>query len=565
MTHLKETLIAISLSLGCLTAGALPARQEIKTVAQPDGTTLNIRVVGDENLHFTISDDGMILTQDSDGYYRLAEVTPEGMVVSTGVRPESSQTHGLGTHITDVDFQTLREGRIMSGNAPQAGLFGKKQIKREVKTTGSPKVLVFLVEYSDVKFSTDFDVKDYFTRMMTEDDFNMFGGTGSAMQYFKEQSKGQFTPTFDVYGPVTLPENQAYYGGNYGQGWDMKAHYMVSHAAKALDSEIDFSKYDSDNDGYVDFIYVFYAGQGEHNHGGENTVWPHAGSLNSVADFVQLDKKWLDKYACSNEMEGDKPNGLGPLVHEYSHILGLPDLYASTEIVENRDFTPGPYSVLDYGVYNNDSRTPCNYTAYERQMLKWDTPLTLDHEMSVTLDNIASGESGLIPADMPSEYYLLENRQQVGWDSALPAHGLLIWHIDNKVMGEGLFINPDRDRQTVNLVEANEIEAFVEYGDGYTFPGTTGKTSFTSETSPALRTSAGEPIDLPVTDITEEGGMVSFDIAGGNKDVETGIEAIGDEEIMPVYYNLQGIRVESPVEGTVLIERRGATTRKVIF
>lgn len=560
MKIVKGLLLTFSVALATNSAFSIPARQNLRTVVQPDGTELRIRTIGDENLHLTVTEEGRILHLDSDGYYRLGQINPEGIIVSTGIKPSEDIECKAGINISEIDLTGLRAERIEKGLSPQSGLDMKR---RASAVSGSPRVPVFLVEYTDVKFSTDFDVKDYFTRMMTEEDFSMFGGTGSAMQYFAEQSKGKFTPTFDVYGPVTLPENQAFYGGNYGQGWDPKAHYMVSHAAKALNSEIDFSLYDSDNDGYVDFVYVFYAGQGEHNQGGPDSVWPHAGNLNSVADFVLVDGKWLNKYACSNEMEGDIPNGLGPVIHEYSHILGLPDLYADTSVVEDRDFTPGPYSVLDYGVYNNDSRTPPNYTAYERMMLKWDTPMMLDHAMTVTLDNISTGESGIIPTSRSTEYFLLENRQLEGWDAALPSHGMLIWHIDENIRPQGLYVNPDRDHQMVDLIEANEIAAFAKYADGYTFPGTTGKTAFTAETSPAFVTTDGSPVDLPVTGIKEENGMISFDIAGGNQDIPTGIDSITENDLMPQYFNLQGLPVERPLPGSIVIEKRGENVRKI--
>lgn len=560
----KKFLLTIFTSFSCLAVFAIPAKLELRTVTQPDGSSINIRVVGDEYLHFTITDDGYILTQDADGFYRLASIDTEGMIVSTGLLPDKRIT--AGTNIADIDTEAIRTLREAAGKAPGMGV---KNRLSSYPTSGSPRIPVFLVEYSDVKFSKDFDVKEYFTKMMTQEDFDMFGGTGSATQYFRDQSQGKFIPQFDIYGPVTLPETQDYYGNNYGQGWDMKAHYMVSHAAKILDPDVDFSQYDADKDGDVDFIYVFYAGQGEHNKGGENTVWPHAGNLKQTADFVFIDNVWLNRYACSNEMEGDIPNGLGPFVHEYSHILGLSDLYAAPEVVTDRDFTPGPYSVMDYGCYNNDSRTPPNYSAYERNELMWNTGITLDGPMNVTLDEISTGEFGIIKIVPYTEYYLFENRQQTGWDFALPAHGMVVWHVDI-YKNYGSTLNSDRDHQSVDLIEANGIPGFLQYAADFTFPGTTGKTEFTSETKPALLTSAGEAIDLPITDIAEsEEGVISFKVAGGvpedPDDIETGIDSVSGENEVPVYYDLQGLKIDNPRRGSIVIEKRGAKTGKIRF
>lgn len=557
-------LLTILTSSSCLAAFAIPARLELRTVTQPDGSSINIRVSGDEYLHFTITDDGYILTLDADGFYRLASIDPEGMIVSTGILPDKKIAYG--TKLSDIDTGAIKTLREAAGKAPRMGV---KSRLGAYPTSGSPRIPVFLVEYSDVKFSQDFDVKEYFTNMMTQDNFDMFGGTGSATQYFSDQSDGKFTPQFDIYGPVTLPETQDYYGNNYGQGWDMKAHYMVSHAAKILDPDVDFSQYDADKDGDVDFVYVFYAGQGEHNKGGENTVWPHAGNLKQVADFVFLDKVWFNRYACSNEMEGDMPNGLGPFVHEYSHILGLSDLYAEPEIVTDRDFTPGPYSVMDYGCYNNDSRTPPNYSAYERNELGWNKPIKLEEPMNVTLNEISTGDFGILNISPYTEYYLFENRQQTGWDFALPAHGMVVWHVDI-YKNYGSTLNSDRDHQSVDLIEANGEPGFLKYAADFTFPGTTGKTEFTSETDPALLTSAGEPIDMPITDISEsEEGVISFKVAGGvpeePDDIETGIDSVSGENEVPVYYDLQGLKIDNPRRGSIVIEKRGGKTAKIRF
>lgn len=513
MNKLK-TLIAISaISIASVPAMAIPAKLGLRIVTQPDGSTINAQVVGDENMHFTITEDGYLLTQDSDGFYRLADLDDEGTLVSTGMVPVKGVKPSVGTKLSDVNVTALNEKLASSPRkAPQTGV---GMYKKGYPTTGSPRCLVILAEFSDVKFSKDYDAYEYFNALVNGDDFTDFGGTGSIRSYFKDQSGGKFTPIFDVYGPVTLPETQKYYGDNRGQTWDPFAHYMVSHAAKALNDQIDYSKYDLDNDGEVDFIYIFYAGQGEHNQGGPDTIWPHAGYIQKNADFVSLDGKWINQYACSSELEGDVPAGIGAFIHEYSHVLGLPDLYT---LMYTDRFTPGFYSVLDYGLYNNNQRTPCNYTAYERNALGWNEPIMLDKAVSVELDEIGTGQFGLIPTSKNvNEFFLLENRQQTGWDTYLPAHGMVIWHVDyNKSTFENNQVNDNRDHQRVDLIEANGIADFPKYSADYTFPGTTGKTSFTPQSSPAMKAWTGETMAFPVTNIREENGKVYFDVAGGN-------------------------------------------------
>lgn len=560
---IKNLLTLSGVALTCLSAAAIPAKLDLKTITQPDGTVIKVKTVGDEALHFTVTEDGLLLHQDSDGFYRLANINAEGNLESTGVTPEKRTLSTPVTNLTDVDVMAVRKLRSERRQAPQSGL---GMYQKRYPTTGTQRIPVFLVEYQDVRFSEDYDVKAYFEDMVNGEDFTQFGGTGSIAKYYADQSGGKFTPQFDVYGPVTLPENQAYYGGNYGQGWDAKAHYMLSHAAKLLDSEVDFKNYDSDGDGDVDFVYIFYAGQGEHNQGDENTVWPHAGYIKQNADFCICDGKWLNAYACSSELEGDIPAGIGPFAHEFAHVIGLPDLYATDPMFSDRLVNPGMYTLLDYGCYNNDQRTPPNFTAYERNALKWNEPIMLNEPLSVDLQELSTGQFGLIPTTNVNEFWLLENRQLVGWDAYLPAHGLLIWQIDyNATAFSNNEVNNNPSHQRVDIIEANDIQDFLHNGDGFTYPGTTGNTEFTQTSVPAMMAWNGPTPDLPVTRIREKDGIVSFDIAGGNPGVVTGVESILDQQTAPVYYNLQGIRVMNPERGATLIEVRGSEVRKVQF
>lgn len=540
MNEIRKSMLGVAALGCCLGAFAIPAKQGVRTILQPDGTTVNVMVSGDEFSNRFTDEQGRLLTVDADGFLRPASPAEAEALI-----------------------EGARRGSPM--RVPQSGL---GMYTTTYPTTGSPRCLVILAEYQDVRFSEEYDVKDYFTRMMNEEGFELFGGTGSVADYFREQSGGKFTPVFDVYGPVTLPEDQKYYGDNRGQGWDVYAHYMVRHACELLDDEIDFSLYDEDNDGDVDFIYIFYAGQGAHNLGGPDSVWPHSGMLKTVADFKILDGKWLNLYACSNELEGDLQTGIGNFVHEYSHVLGLPDLYTTaSDAPANRDFTVGRYSVLDYGVYNNDARTPPNFTAYERNALQWDEPVVLEGAATVTLDDISTGKFCLIPTSDSNEFFLLENRQLKGWDAWLPNHGLLVWHIDyDKKAFSNNEVNVKRDHQCVAILKANNEEGFMLHSEGFTYPGTSGKTSITAETEPALLSWKGEDPGLPVTDIHEESGYVIFDVAGGvHEDVDTGIAGVTAPDNTPEYYTLQGGRILRPEPGMMVLERRGSAVRKVVI
>ena len=139
---------------------------------------------------------------------------------------------------------------------------------------------------------------------------------------------------------------------------------MVIEACRQLNPEIDFSQYDLDNDQYIDNVFIFYAGQGEASGGSSDCVWPHSWEVEIAEMGSQhiFDNVHLNRYACSNEWElsalgyGYRPVGIGTFIHEFSHVMGLPDL-DSTQYVEDT-FTPGAWSVMDYGPYNNYGCTP---------------------------------------------------------------------------------------------------------------------------------------------------------------------------------------------------------------
>lgn len=521
-------------------AAAVPAKREVRTVTQPDGTTIEVRIVGDEYLHYMVTNDGNIVSRDTDGRYCYAKVATDGRIISTGISVTKKDAPDLDvTNLSDINTSELRAQRIQARNAAVK----PQRLNAPARSNGDPssgigrftdfpangevRALVLLVQYKDVKFTLS-DPKTYFDDMLNKDGFNQYGGTGCAAEYFRESSNGQFRPIFDVYGPVTLGQNRSYYGGNDYYGNDVQPHLMVTHALAALKDQVDLSKYDADNDGYVDNVYVFYAGQGEASYGSEETVWPHSAHINDFGVTYSANGKQVNRYATSNEWEQTRPDGVGTFIHEFSHVLGLPDLYCTNYNSVAGDITPNAWSVLDYGPYNNDGRTPPTYSVYERNAMGWIDLKELKDAETVALNHIEGSNEGCIihtygttGAVNPNEFFLLENRQQKGWDKYLPGHGMLIWHIDYKT---SVFQNNTVNNTTHQYVDIEEACGTANSRNesvlaGYTFPGTSKNTSFTSETTPALKTWAGVGVDVPITNIEEDGSIISFDVCGGGTPV----------------------------------------------
>ena len=329
---------------------------------------------------------------------------------------------------------------------------------RTPKINLAPKGLLILVNYADITFDSK-NNQQAFDSLANGDNYIYNGATGSCKAYFEAQSNGQYAPEFDVIGPITLPHTSAYYAANDAAGNDQYVVDFVVDACKAADElGVDFSQYDNDNNGIVDFIYIIYAGYAESEGAGETTMWPHNWDLisalyfeysnmdeyyaNSDTDYKlpSFDGKLINAYACSNELRKatSKRAGIGTICHEFSHVLGLPDYYLTTDNPTTQQrLTPGAWSLMGYGNYLNDGNTPPNYSIYDKYYLGWVTPTILAESQSLTLH--ADGRTGYMltrneqhvdqgPYRTDTVYYI-ENRQLQDWDTYLPGHGMLIWQV----------------------------------------------------------------------------------------------------------------------------------------
>lgn len=519
-SYSKTILAIIAAAAATAPAAAVPAKPGLLTVTQADGTTLSVRLMGDEHSHFYLSEDGYLLANDADTYY-YADVDDAGRMQRSNIRatPAAMRDGVARSYLQSVDMQRVYSAMTAQAQKSTArraaagpGLFPGTHFP----STGRQKGLVILVEYTDTKFQKSYDAGDYFTRMLNEPGFSDYGGTGSAVDFFVESSMGQFLPEFDVYGPVTLSQKMSYYGGNSWSGDDQRPEQMIIEACQLLDDTVDFSAYDRDGDGYIDNVFVFYAGRGEASGGGSDTVWPHSWNVTSATSVPYVfDGVQLDRYACSNEWEGTRPDGVGTFVHEFSHVMGLPDLYATSY---TGAFTPGSWSTLDYGPYNNGGCTPPLYSAFERYSLGWIDPLPVTEAVNATLRPIGTNQAGIIRTASSNEYFLIENRQQTSWDTYLPGHGMLIWHVDySSSVWTSNRVNNTSSHQYVDIEEADGTQS--EYSrDGDAFPGTAGITSFTDDTTPSMKTWNGTRLGLPITDIAERpDGIITFKVCGGRE------------------------------------------------
>ena len=555
---MKKLNLILCLLATALVVSAMPAKRGVFTVQQPDGTSLEVSLRGDEHAHIYTTPAGLPMVEKN-GYYNAAVFDQAGDLKDTGVRADSPAAKQawssmdqsalsslISKHLTKKSLTSPISKSVSKANGPRRvidkdcrGLFPGTRYPSK----GTQKGLVILIEFADLSFKLD-DPYDYFNSMLNEDNFSQQGGTGSAAQYFRENSQGLFTPQFDVFGPVKLSKKSAYYADRSGVE---KVYEAVIEACQTLDQEtdIDFSQYDRDGDGEIDNVYLFYAGKGQNAGGGSWSIWPHSWYVTDATDTkYYFDSVLLNTYACSNELiDSTYPDGVGTFVHEFSHVLGLPDLYNTGY---GSSFTPDEFSVLDYGPYNNDCRTPPCYSTFERFALDWIEPVELDSPASLTMNPINSEnpQTFIVTTETDNEFFLFENRQQTGWDTYLPGHGMLVWHVayDAKVWSDNE-VNNDGNKQLVDLVEADNMRSDGSRA-GDPFPGTTNKTSFTDSTTPNMKSWAKQAQNRPITDIKEEDGIISFDVMGGGERLAAP-EIVGTKDIGANHATIEW----KPVEG----------------
>lgn len=487
--NIKRIILGIAgMSLSAIPAIAVPAYPYPVVIKQADGSELTIVRQGDEHRHVTLTADGYPLVFKN-GNYEYAKVA-NGKVVGSGMVADDVENRSAGAVqlLKGIDSDAVKK-EILSVSSEKMKAKGPQRIRiNDFPTIGEQHSLVILVQFSDKKFSSmDMDAKDFYTRMLNEEKFTYSNGAdGSARDFYMESSNGRFVPTFDVAGPVTLSKSYSYYGedGFYGSGdQTSRLKEFMEEACTLAASEIDYSKYDLNKDGVVDNIFFFYAGYGQADGGPDDSIWPHAFSASDLGLDLEFNGVKMGSYACSNEISGYRtpvtPNGIGTFVHEFGHVLGLPDHYATDY---SSGFTPGSWDAMDHGSYNNNGNTPPAFSAYERAELGWLEYSNISDEKGIiSLEALSStnNKGYLVPVDgRSSEFYVIENRQQKGWDKYIPGHGLLVWHIDqyDDVWNYNT-VNNTPYHQCVDIEEADKTKT-EDSRDGDSFPGTANVTEF---------------------------------------------------------------------------------------
>ena len=485
-------------------AFAIPVHKGSVKVSQPDGSTVTLRLHGDEYLHFTTTDDGYSVVKNEQGAYVYAQLDAEGQLAPTAIvahdvaeRRVAEVTYLQGVKkrlapaMTEHSRQMLQTNRKLAAKARRA-----VAAKAPLYDYNNFRGLVILVEFNDKKFSRT-DYKAIMNDMINKENYTGFTATngrkqaytGSVRDYFSDNSAGLFKPQFDVYGPYQVNYSQ------YSPQGSSNAATILSAAVTAADADINYKDYDRDGDGVVDMIYFLIAGNGA-NYGGNDSRlwWPHRHILYSNRGYVVKDGVYLWDYASSVELAGYTAypstvmiDGIGTICHEFGHVLGLPDFYDTDyEETGGESHHPGEWSIMAGGSYMNNGRTPAGYTLFERYAIGFTTPEVITAEGNYSLSAIGSSNTGYrINTLNEKEFFMLENRQQDKWNAYLPGHGMLVFRVDstNAQVWERNEVNNNPSHNYFELLRADGYQDGAAGSDP--FPGTKRVRTLTNTSSPA--------------------------------------------------------------------------------
>ena len=473
MKTLKQLSLIVCLMLCSLTTWAAKAESIPVQVRQADGSVITVILRGDEHINWYTTLDGVLLVQGTDNNYYIGKVEKSGNLIATQQLAHEALTRSQAERnliakqdkekffayvnkIAEESENAYNNSPLTRGPIVDSGYGGVPYFPH----TGSPKALVILAEFQDTTFTIQ-DTKKVFTNyLMNEDHFSdtRYGQNQNykgVRGYFKDCSYGQFTPFFDVVGPIKLPRKHAIYGAG-----NDRMDLLLADACATVDDLVDFAKYDANNDGIVDLVYIIYAGHSANYRNNKvSNIWPKSGTV-TISDT--FDGKSIRRYGVSNELNGSdktsknnkKINGIGLFCHEFSHTLGLPDIYAYHTDAENQDDQGMEFwDLMDGGTGVRGGRVPASYLAWEREVMGWMKIDELKKDSSI--ENLKSIDNGgkaykIINPNNSNEYIVLQSMQKgawnQGWGDGTYGKGLLAYRVSYPFNKVNVFDYPNNEK-----------------------------------------------------------------------------------------------------------------------
>lgn len=508
-------------------ANAVPAKKLQKVITLANGTQVSVELRGDEYLSWWEGTDGTA--------YRTT-ATDENVFEAFDL--EAQKPAAAARRARTEQGRVARLARVKNSlkgaDDKMRGLGGDHITYKGVK-----KGLVVLVDFKNKKFADGHDL-EYYKNVINGKDFTNEeeGYVGSVRDYFLAQSNGQFELDFDVVGPVTMSNKYGYYGGDSEYQKDEKVYEMIKEASDAIQDQVNLKDYDWDGDGEADQVFFLYAGLGQASSNNASTIWPHESELRYwPCGVLSYPTGKINTYACANELQPETQGssryisaGIGTICHEFSHCLGFADMYDTSG---GGGYGMSVFDVMDQGSYNGNGFVPCNYTAFERIYAGWVEPIELIDPATVKdMKSVSDYGRPFIMYNYKNtnEYFLMENRQNTGWDEGLyGSNGLLITHV-NYVPSRWAnnSVNASKEKvqccTVVNADGSREISNTLSLqGDLYPYEskGVTMNDEFTDDSEPASKlynknSDNSFALGIPITQIKRSKGSVSFLVCGGD-------------------------------------------------
>ena len=618
----RLTLIAVSM-LVCIATWGVKVHPGPALITQSDGTEIMVYAYGDCDNHWYTTADGVLLYHEGFDYY-VAKVDADGKLMPTKqLAHEMTQRSAAEVKLVKAQNRKLFYDKKKETSARLAPR--KEPVENDETLffhTGSPKALVILAEFTDSVFK-DSDPKSVFEQYLNADviDNTVGNGTvgrnyGSVKKYFSDMSFGTFTPQFDIYGPYQMSQKLKYYGDGDKDRMDR----LIPEVCQLADADIDFSQYDQNNDGKVDLVYIICAGySASWTQNSSDCIWPKSGSAANYGktDFGTYDGKGVYRFGVHTELNAypgafTQPyriNGVGLFCHEFSHCIGLPDIYPTDKAAQTA-LNPAMenWDLMDGGEYVYNGYYPTEYTAWEREAMGWFTIDTLKttHKGSVTVSNINNGGKAYRIVNENSEggkeYLILQYLENKGWNTRLPGltknsegrnvqlqcNGMLVSHVEydaaafslssgtpstlpnsvNNVIGHSRFTIIPADGEYISSYDKNNKDIYTLSMAGDPFPGTSNTTELLS-----IPWYTGEDVSKPLLNITENTSStnsgVTFDYIVPNDVFEekegSAIDSIFVNAINTGNMTLENAIATTYANGDYLIEATDFNNAKILF
>ena len=493
-----------------------PASPYAIEITQPDHTKISIMGKGTMMNSWTETLDGYSIVKNKEGIYEYAQEN-NGQLFSSGFLVVENGQNLDKQNFLDKQAKHLRPiittEELLNSSNMRSSEKDDSKVDLAFPKEGIHKLLVLLIDYPDLVAT---HTVNEFENFMNQENYN---STGSFRDYYLKVSNNKLDVNADVVGWYRADSSYEYYGKKHG--YDRTKGLVREAVDAAEDAGIDFSIYDNDKDGYIDGIILVHAGQGAEEGSLEDYIWSHRSALGGEY-YRTYDGTIINDYMVNPERRIWSNNGAGGMVgigvfcHEFGHGMNLPDLYD----IDYSSAGIGSWGLMAGGGWLGDEKVPGFMSAWSRINLGWIIPEKVTNG-SYSLDaSTLSTTVYKVNTSVPGEYFLLENKQQIGQDSFIKGSGLAIWHIDDNKRVTDNSDNSDESHRLVDLEQADGLgHLYMEDGasdDGDLFPGSAENTSFTDVTLPNSKTYDLSSSGIQITDITNVSRIVNFNVSGGD-------------------------------------------------